>query len=257
MGSRVLLAELGQIVRKASDAILQIYRKDNLLVEDKSDGSPLTQADLISNQIICSELNRLSYLPILSEETQEISYEQRKNWDSFWLVDPLDGTREFLKGNGEFTVNIGLIENGRPVLGVIGVPTQNVIYFGEVGSGAFRIVGNGNAEKICPAVRGKTLRVAGSRSHSASEFDRYVLGLQSENLVDVVVVGSSLKFCYLAEGKIDVYPRLGPTKEWDTAAGHAISNAVGIKVLQYNSSEELAYNKESVVNPWFIAGTSE
>jgi len=248
----------------AGKAILEVYNSDNFEVEFKSDNSPLTLADRKAHNIIVKYLEKTG-IPILSEEGRGIPYEERKNWDQFWLVDPLDGTKEFVKRNGEFTVNIALIENGNPIMGVIYVPVTDVLYVGSSGNGAYRVdkVSNFNteaeilqvAQKLPVERKDKSYKVVASRSHMSQETEEYVEKLRQEHEnVEIVSKGSSLKLCLVAEGNADIYPRFGPTSEWDTAAGHAIVLASGGKVvLAEDENKELMYNKEDILNPFFIA----
>lgn len=247
----------------AGKAILEVYRSDNFEVELKSDNSPLTLADRKAHNIIVDYLEKTN-IPILSEEGRDIPYEERKNWNQFWLVDPLDGTKEFVKRNGEFTVNIALIENGKPVMGVIYVPVTDVLYFGSIEDGAYRIEKASSftteaeilqSARTLPIDRSDgTFKVVASRSHMSKETEDYVEKLRQkyENL-EIVSKGSSLKLCLVAEGNADIYPRFGLTSEWDTGAGHAIVLASGGKVvLADDESKELMYNKENILNPYFI-----
>ncbi len=248
----------------AGKAILEVYNSDNFEVEFKSDNSPLTLADRKAHNVIVGYLKKTG-IPILSEEGRGIPYEERKNWDQFWLVDPLDGTKEFVKRNGEFTVNIALIENGNPIMGVIYVPVTDVLYVGSSGNGAYRVdkVSNFNteaeilqvAQKLPIERKDKSYKVVASRSHMSQETEEYVEKLRQEHEnVEIVSKGSSLKLCLVAEGNADIYPRFGPTSEWDTAAGHAIVLASGGKVvLAEDENKELMYNKEDILNPFFIA----
>lgn len=243
------------ITREAGEKIMEIYDTDDFAVVDKSDKSPLTKADKAANEIIIKRLQE-SYpdIPIISEENKAIDYSTRKDWDWFWLVDPLDGTKEFIKKNGEFTVNIALIHNGKPVMGVVGVPAQNKMYYAVQGSGAFKIDEQHNEITLrINTPRADTIALIGSRSHPSPEFDAYLKDMESKYAtVDFVPAGSSLKFCLVAEGKADVYPRLGPTMEWDTAAGHAVVLEAGARVKIFNAENDLSYNKENLLNPFFI-----
>ena len=244
--------------------ILKIYDTDDFQVELKSDNSPLTLADRNAHNIIVSYLKDTG-IPILSEEGKNIPFNERKNWDQFWLVDPLDGTKEFVKRNGEFTVNIALIKHSKPVLGVIYVPVTDVLYFGSVDDGANRVEhvsklkseSSWNQEAIQLPLRRKDAeyRVVASRSHMNTETVDFVNKLQGKHSnVKIVSKGSSLKLCLIAEGEADIYPRFGPTSEWDTAAGHAIVLASdGKVVLAEDETKELVYNKENILNPYFIA----
>jgi len=236
---------------KACTAILEVYHSGDFQAEAKGDNSPLTLADKKAHNVIASLL-KSSNLPILSEEGKSIPYAERKDWEYFWMVDPLDGTKEFLKRNDEFTVNIALIHKNRPVLGVVAVPATRDVYYAAEGMGAF--LKRDGKETSLPA-RGRIdlkqsgLRVVASRSHMSDETQAFVDSLAQPSLVSK---GSSLKFMLLAEGKADVYPRYAPTMEWDTAAADAVVTAVGLRVTQYNSPEELVYNKENLLNPYFL-----
>jgi 3'(2'), 5'-bisphosphate nucleotidase len=236
---------------QACKEILSIYNSDNFFVEAKDDNSPLTKADKKSHECIV-EILRSTGIPVLSEEGRDIPYEERKHWKYFWMVDPLDGTKEFIKRNGEFTVNIALIENHLPVLGVVAVPVSGQVFYGARSLGAFvkkdnlvkPLVSRKNVE-----LTGEGIRVVASRSHLNEETLRFIESLNKPVLVSK---GSSLKFMLLADGEADVYPRFAPTMEWDTAAAHAIVNQVGISVRQKDSSQELTYNKENLLNPPFL-----
>jgi 3'(2'), 5'-bisphosphate nucleotidase len=263
---------------QAGRKILEIYESGiDFHVERKSDNSPLTIADKNSHEIIRAALMPLG-IPFMSEEGRSIPFEERSRWSRYWLVDPLDGTKEFIKRNGEFTVNIALIEGREPVMGVIYVPVTDTLYFAEKGQGSFKlqdfsrvysqIWGNESlgsadgedflitfAEQLSLAGRngGGTYRVVGSRSHVTPELENYVNELRCEQgLVEFVSAGSSLKFCLVAEGRADRYPRLGPTMEWDTAAGQVIAECAGARVEEYESGAVLRYNKENLLNPWFV-----
>ena len=242
------------IANLAGDAIMSIYNTD-FDYELKDDNSPLTKADIASNQIIINELERMnpSY-PILSEESSEIEFDERLQWDKYWLVDPLDGTKEFLKKNGEFTVNIAFIENNTPVFGVIRVPAKSVTYWGGNGIGSMKKIDGKEVEKINVSnIKSDKLKVISSRSHKNEILNLYLNKLGS---VEEVNVGSSLKFCLLAEGKADFYPRLGPTSEWDTAAGEAILKFSGGYVLS-DKGDKISYNSsESLLNPNFLASSN-
>ena len=248
-----MIQEIIKIAEQAGNAILEIYHKD-FSIEYKDDKSPLTDADKVSNQIIIDELKRLSpNIPIISEENKLTEYSERKNWPKCWLVDPIDGTKEFIKKNGEFTVNIALIENGEPILSVLGVPAQNKIFYAEKGNGSFVIE---NATTKALKINDKitdTIRIVGSRSHQTPELLAYVEEQNSKfKNVEFVAAGSSLKFCLIAENKADVYPRLGPTMEWDTAAGQAIVVASGAKVINWETKKIMKYNKKNLLNSWFL-----
>lgn len=243
--------------------IMKIYKSDEFGIEHKEDDSPLTIADKNANDVIISFLEKTT-IPIISEETKELPYATRKGWEKCWIVDPLDGTKEFIKKNGEFTVNIALIEQGKPVLGVIYIPVTNIMYFADVKDGnAFKMrVINGedlnnvsvNAEEIKPSLNGKKIRIVGSRSHMNEDTYNYIESIKEElgKEVEIVSKGSSLKFCLVAEGLADVYPRFAPTMEWDTAAGQAICEAVGLKVIDRETSAPMVYNRKKFLNNYFL-----
>lgn len=238
------------IARAAGKAILEIYDGD-FNVELKGDDSPLTCADKASHQVIAAGLRRLTPdIPVLSEEGKAIPYEERRKWQRFWLVDPLDGTKEFIKRNGEFTVNIALIEGQAPTLGVVYVPVQDKMLYGRVDEGAFVQDAKSPPQpiRVRRADPQKGLTVVMSRSHPSPELAEY---LEKITVAEALPIGSSLKLCVVAEGKADLYPRLGPTMEWDTAAGQAVVLAAG-GTVETPDGEALRYNKENLLNPWFI-----
>lgn len=249
---------------EAGEAIMQVYGTDDFQVEIKGDNSPLTIADKRANDIINSFLIP-TQIPIISEENKLIPYNERMDWQECWIVDPVDGTKEFIKRNGEFTVNIALVKNGKPTIGVIYVPATKTIYFGDVEKGesykAHLTRHNESIESIIekseilsPKLnKSNKIEVVGSRSHMSQETLDYVETLKNKGKeVEIVSKGSSLKFCLVAEGNADVYPRFAPTMEWDTAAGQAICNALGINVISKETNQQLLYNKENLLNPWFI-----
>ena len=241
------------IAKEAGKEILKIYNDGKLfdVVDFKSDDSPLTLADQASHKIIEKELkSRYPETPILSEEGKQLSYDVRKKWSLFWLVDPLDGTKEFIKRNGEFTVNIALIKDGYPVLGVIYVPVTDTFYFGNtLLSEAFKQIGSNDPTPL-EVNNKKDKRIAvQSRSHSSEEETAI---MEKYNVTDSISVGSSLKFCMVAEGKADLYYRHGPTMEWDTAAGQAVLEASGGKVLRMEDNKRFFYNREDLLNKSFI-----
>lgn len=248
----------------AGKAILKIYDTD-FEIEYKSDQSPLTTADNESHRIIAGYLKETG-LPVLSEEGKQLPYEKRKPWRQFWMVDPLDGTKEFIKKNDEFTVNIAFIENNKTVTGVIYVPVTDVLYVGLSSEGAFMLTGTDGFDGTIGQLKQKAARlpevehteiytVVASRSHLNEETKAFLEELKKEHQdIDIVSKGSSLKLCLIAEGKADIYPRFAPTSEWDIAAGHAIVNAAGGTVtLAEDGEKELVYNKENILNPWFVA----
>ena len=243
--------------------IMKIYESGDFEVESKDDNSPLTIADKKANDVINEFLLKTS-IPIISEENKELSYEIREQWESCWIVDPLDGTKEFIKKNGEFTVNIALVKNGRPVLGVIYIPAAKILYFADVEeSKSYKVIIKeqeevnsilSRANEIQPAPRKENIRVVGSRSHMSEDTLDYIesLKLKYNQDVEIVSKGSSLKFCLVAEGEADVYPRFAPTMEWDTAAGQAICEAVGLSVIDRKTSKPMLYNRENLLNNYFL-----
>lgn len=244
----VKLESVKAIARDAGNAIITVYQRADVDVQHKDDNSPLTEADLAAHQVICEGLRALpTQHPIVSEESCDIRWAERQSWSRYWLVDPLDGTKEFIKRNGEFTVNIALIENGEPILGVVYAPVLDALYTGERGGGAFL---NGEAISVVESMP-DTLRVVGSRSHPSPETLDWLKALDKS--YRLTPMGSSLKLCRIAEGKADLYPRLGPTSEWDTAAGHAVLNAAGGELVTLDG-KPLRYNqKRDYLNPHFIA----
>lgn len=242
--------------RLAGDAILEIYGTE-FSVDVKEDKSPLTEADRASNAVIVAALEeRYREVPIISEETKTVDYEERKEWERFWLVDPLDGTKEFIKRNGEFTVNIALVEKGEPVAGVVYQPAVDRLYWAARGEGAWLSVDGGEPQKLSggPHYRDSdSVVVVASRSHLTDEVKDFVAALEAEGKsVEFRSSGSSLKLCLVAEGAAHVYPRLGPTMEWDTGAADAVAREAGKSVLNWETKEPLAYNKENLLNPWFV-----
>ena len=251
---RALIEPLDRLSREAATAILAIYGSDDFKVTRKEDESPLTAADIASHHLLCEGLAKLSpKLPVLSEENAEkIEHGERLGWDRYWLIDPLDGTKEFVKRNGEFTINIALVENGRPVLGIVHVPVAGISYIGLAGMDAESRDrhGRSRALHVAGAVGARAIRIVGSRSHGGGEIDDFAARLGDH---EFLAVGSALKFCLVASGEADVYPRLKPTCEWDTAAGQAVLEAAGGTVVERNGAP-LRYNqRESLVNPHFIA----
>lgn len=236
---------------RAGRSILEVYEKA-FDVEYKEDNSPLTEADRVSHQVILQGLHQLyPDIPVLSEEGKSISFNDRKAWKCFWLVDPLDGTKEFIKRNGEFTVNIALIEMHKPILGVIYMPVQDVLYYAMERQGAWKRSGNGRPVQlhVRDIPNGDGLIVVQSRSHPSEDLQHY---LEKLTIKESIARGSSLKLCAVAEGSADIYPRLGPTWEWDTAAGQSIVEQAGGYVVD-KSGTPLHYNKEIIKNDHFIA----
>lgn len=248
---------------EAGKAILEVYHT-NFEVSYKEDTSPLTLADKKAHAIIANTLEQTG-IPVLSEEGRDIPYKERKGWEKMWVVDPLDGTKEFVKRNGEFTVNIALVENGIPILGVVYAPILDKLYIGDAKFGAYKIekassVTDFTGEFIQvnklpnEALEKKTIfRVVASRSHLNKETSEFIDNLKKVHPnIEIVTIGSSLKLCMIAEGEADVYPRFAPTMEWDTAAGDAVVRASGGKVKIANTKNDLQYNKQNLLNPWFI-----
>jgi len=272
---------------EAGRAILEVYRSSDFKIEKKADKSPLTLADRRSHEVIVKRLGKLA-IPILSEEGKDIPYGERKSWETYWLIDPLDGTKEFIKQNGEFTVNIAMIRDRKPLGGVIYVPDKDVLYFALNDQGSFKVdsgdsikqletdlietlniqAGGPGNEKIAETfdsiiaaaaklpvydLPDRPFTIIGSRSHATPELKAFVEDKRKEHgEVEFISAGSSLKLCLVAEGRADIYPRTGPTMEWDTAAGQAIAENAGCKVMQYETNEPLIYNKENLLNPWFV-----
>jgi len=250
--SLATLERVAEIARDAGGEILEVYAAGAVASTAKADDSPLTAADLRAHRLIAQRLGELTpELPVLSEEAAEVPYTVRSQWRRYWLVDPLDGTREFLSRNGEFTVNIALIEGRAPVLGVVHVPVTATTYGGLAGAGAWRQRSAEPVRSIQVAQRSATPpRVVGSRSHRGDSLDAFLARLGAHELL---AIGSALKFCLVAEGAADVYPRLGPTSEWDTAAAHAVLVAAGGAVCALDGGA-LEYNtRESLLNPFFVA----
>ncbi len=253
--NNINLAEVYRIAVEAGQAILEVYESP-FAVEKKEDKSPLTEADKRSNTVIQKGLQELTPgIPQLSEESKMVDYSVRKNWNHFWMIDPLDGTKEFIKRNGEFTVNIALIEQGNPVAGIVYVPATGVGYLAVVGEGAWRIDGGQMIQLLAGnTASSNTIRVVASRSHLSAETEDFVSSLKQQGKeIEFISKGSSLKLCMIAEGSADVYPRFAPTMEWDTAAAHAVVKAAGKDVVQFPEKVPLVYNKENLLNPWFIA----
>lgn len=237
------------IAKEAGEAIMQIYKKD-FIIEYKEDDSPLTEADTKANEIICSSLQKLyPIIPIMSEENKQTEYAIRKNWEYYWCIDPIDGTKEFIKKNDEFTVNIALIHKNTPILGVVYAPAINEMYKAKKGEGAFK-----NGKKLPLKINtqpDKKLTVVASKSHLSSETQEFIDNLDTQE-IEQVSKGSSLKLCMVATGEADIYPRLAPTMEWDTAAADAIVREAGKMTYNQESNQPMIYNKENLFNPWFV-----
>lgn len=247
---------------EAGKKILEVYKKD-FAVEIKSDSSPLTEADQQAH-IAIKEILLPTGIPMLSEEGKQLLFEERSQWNEFWLIDPLDGTKEFIKKNGEFTVNIALIRNGAPVAGVVLVPVTGKLYFGYEGAGSFTFNINeletktledciAKATQLPESAAPEIYSIVASRSHNSPETEAFIAERKSiHGEVSIVSSGSSIKLCLVAEGRANVYPRLAPTMEWDTAAGHAVAKFAGCRVYNYQTNTDLEYNKENLLNPWFV-----
>lgn len=235
---------------EAGKEIMRVYLdpSHDFGIEEKVDKSPLTRADMAAHNCIVQHLKETG-IPVLSEEGAHLPYEERRTWHRLWVVDPLDGTKEFIKRNGEFTVNIALVEDGKPVLGVIYVPATGVLYTGIVGKGAIK----GARDPLPLAPKHNAFVIVASRSHLSPETEEYIEQMRREHgEVQLLNSGSSLKMCLVAEGTADVYPRFAPTMEWDTAAGDAIVRAAGRRVLDAGTGLPLTYNKPDLHNPWFV-----
>jgi len=250
MLNQIDIQDIITIAKEAGNAIMQVYKQD-FEVEYKQDSSPLTLADKKANDIIEDGLNKLSVsFPILSEEGDDIPYEDRKHWEYFWLIDPLDGTKEFVKKNDEFTVNMALIHKDTPVLGVVYAPALDICYWAKQGKGAFK---DGQRLPIKTVNQRNTYKIVASRSHMSDETQAFIDAIDTSKEKELISIGSSLKICLVAEGEADIYPRLGPTMEWDTGAAHAIANESKSEFQSYNNGKYLRhkYNKEFLLNKWF------
>ena len=239
-----MIQKVISVAKKASIEIMNIYNSNDYEIDVKTDDSPVTKADLIANRIIIDGLRKISDYPICTEESP-IKYETRQNWDRYWLVDPLDGTKNFIAKQGGFTVNIALIENHNPVLGVVYIPVNDDVYHAQLGKGAYK-----NNKKIFNNSSRANLIGADSVFHSTKKTRSF---FTKNNIHNIEKYGSSIKICKLAEGAIDVYPRLNGTKEWDTAASHIIANEAGCKLIDVTTNKELTYNKNNIKNNFFIA----
>ena len=265
---KVLLVDAIEASIEAGKEMLEIY-ESTFEVEYKDDRSPLTIADKKSHNVIVKALHETG-IPILSEEGKDVNFDERSAWSTLWVVDPLDGTKEFIKQNGEFTVNIGLVQNGTPILGVIYVPVEETLYYAAQGFGAYRLDKAAHfkeADNIedyinksikLPEAQERPFTMVGSRSHMSSETAEYFEGIRKEYPeAEVISRGSSLKICMVAEGSADVYPRFAPTMEWDTCAGQAIATEAGFVMVRPDTNAPLLYNKEDLLNPWFIVKPAE
>ena len=247
---------------EAGKAILEIYHSGAFDIELKGDSSPLTRADTASHNVIMSYLEATD-IPVLSEEGRDIPYKERKDWKQLWIVDPIDGTKEFIKRNGEFTVNIALIEDQKPRIGVIFVPVTGELYFSSKEIGAFKVAVDlenfdiepllAKGDKLPLEREDKTFTIVASRSHMSPETESYVQEMREKHgEVKLISKGSSLKLCMVAEGTANCYPRFAPTMEWDTAAGQAICEHAGFQVIDWKTKEVMLYNREELLNNWFL-----
>ena len=252
-----LVDEVIKISKKAGEQILTVYEdEEKFNIELKDDESPLTRADQLANEVIVQGLRNLNVeYPIISEENRQIPFSKRRDFTKFWLVDPLDGTKEFIKRNGEFTVNIALVENGSPIMGVVYVPVLDEVYYAWKGGGSYFAKKDEVRELAVPNFcdDDEGIRVVCSRSHINDETQNFIGQFRNPQAVSK---GSSLKFLLIASGEAEIYPRLGPTMEWDTGAAQIILEEAGGEVLQYDTMQPLVYNKENLLNPYFIARAS-
>jgi len=256
MLEKINVEEIVALAKKAGEAIMDIYQKD-FEVEFKADQSPLTEADKAAHEIIEEGLKKLDQkndtaIPLMSEEGKNIPYQDRKDWDYFWMVDPVDGTKEFIKKNGEFTVNIALISQGVPVLGVVYAPALGQMYWAKQGEGAFK---DGQRLPLKQAEQRENYKIVASRSHMSDETQQFIDAIETDKAKELVSIGSSLKICLIAEGEADIYPRIAPTMEWDTAAAHAVVLEAEMSLNAYEQGQtkgELRYNKANLLNPFFI-----
>lgn len=256
----VALEEVERIALEAGVLVMEVYERE-FTVQLKRDASPLTEADLLADAFICSSLKqRYPHIPTMSEEGEQASWEERQTWTCYWCIDPIDGTREFINKNGDFTINIALVCAGEPVLGVVYAPVLKELYGAKKGEGAFKKSFGVTCKaptverlpRVCNSFPEEQLRVVTSRSHPSPQTKAHIKALSHETKqVQVLSRGSSLKLCMVASGEADVYPRLGPTMEWDTAAGDAIVRESGKGVYQYGTTIPLVYNKQTLLNPWF------
>ena len=260
MLDQIDIQDIVKIAKEAGLAVLKIYNED-FDVEYKKDNSPLTVADKNANDIIVNSLNKLPInsllkknIPILSEEGRSVPYDERKNWEYFWLIDPLDGTKEFVNKNGEFTINIALIHKDSPVIGVVYSPVLNVCYWAKRDEGAFK---DGKQLPLKIENTEDVYKVIASRSHMSAETKDFIDSIDTDKEKVVVSIGSSLKICLVAEGEVNIYPRLGPTMEWDTAAAHAIVNESDGSFYKYKDQGNHYYNKENLLNDWFVVESNK
>ena len=248
-----LITSVIEIAKKAGTAIMDVYASD-FDIQIKDDRSPLTEADIRSNAIINEGIKKVTPdVPVLSEEGKDIPFDERSIWQSYWLVDPLDGTKDFIKKNGEFTVNIALVEERTPVFGVVYAPAIDLLFWGSLKNGAWKKEAHNPAQAMRVADKiDETVQIASSRSHPSDKMDAFLAQFKNFKLHPK---GSSLKICLVSDGSVHLYPRLGPTMEWDTAAAHAVLKSAGGEMLQFGTDSPLQYNKKELLNPQFIAGS--
>ncbi|PCH83006.1 MAG: 3'(2'),5'-bisphosphate nucleotidase [Piscirickettsiaceae bacterium] len=259
MLNKINVQDVVVLARKAGEAIMEIYQKD-FEIEFKADKSPLTEADKAAHNIIEAGLKNLDQknntsIPLMSEEGKNIPFEARKDWEYYWLVDPVDGTKEFIKKNGEFTVNIALIHNGIPVLGVVYAPALDEMYWAKQNEGAYK---DGQSLPLKKPAERETYKIVASRSHMSDETKKFIDAIETNKEKELVSIGSSLKICLVAEGAVDVYPRIAPTMEWDTAAAHAVVLEAGMDMKAYENGsvlDQLTYNKQNLLNPFFVVSS--
>lgn len=240
------IEEIIFIAKEAGKKALEIFNQD-FNIYYKNDKSPLTEADLLVNEYICKNLDRYN-ISIISEENKNIPYNIRKNWEYCWLIDPIDGTKEFINKNKEWTINIALVYKNKPILGVVYAPALDLIFYAKQNQGAYK-----NNTKLPIITKNNTYKIVASKSHLNNETLNFINNINTKLDKEFVSIGSSLKLCFVASGEADCYPRLAPTMEWDTAAAQAIVEEAGKKVYDYNTLKTLEYNKEKLLNPYFIA----
>jgi 3'(2'), 5'-bisphosphate nucleotidase len=251
-----MIKQLTDITQQAGHLILNIYNQPSFAIMHKTDNSILTKADIASHTFIVTALQKLyPSIPVISEESdKQYNYHTRKNWQSFFLVDPLDGTKEFIKRNDEFTINIALVEKNAPILGIIHAPALRLTYYAEKNKGAYKIINNEHIKLLPRAKTHQQIRVIASRSHCCEKTNAFLKTLENQGKEIITTnMGSALKFGLLAEDRADIYPRFVPTMEWDTAAGQILINEVGKQIIPLNSNDPLTYNKTVLINPGFIA----
>jgi 3'(2'), 5'-bisphosphate nucleotidase len=255
--------DIFEIIVRAGNEIIKVYQSNDFQVEMKSDKTPLTIADKNSNHVIVDGLKKIfPKIPILSEESKKTPFQTRKEWEYLWIIDPLDGTKEFIKKNGEFSINLALVKDGTPIFGILYLPVKDILYYAVKGygaykkenSGIFKRLFNSDEDKEYEKIADSPKRIIISRSHYTEETQQFVKEIEKQfSKVQLISVGSAMKIAYLAEGKADIYPRLAPTMEWDIAAGQIVLEESGGEILDFYEKTPLIYNKENLRNPWFVA----